>query len=795
MTGRTGLLGLALVGALAGCVAESSETPAGTDAGGGAAAGGAAAGGSATGGDGSGGDAAGGTPAGGSTGGSAGAGGDPGPEGGTGGDAPRPDVGPGGAPGDDAAVTPADAGPPPDPDIFVPPGDRDDDGVPDERDNCPGRPNNNQLDTDADGHGDVCDVCPEVADPDQADEDADGRGDVCDLDDTDGDGVPDRQDDCPAAFDPAQADGDNDGVGDACDNCPETPNFSQMDADGDGRGDACELPDDDDADGVPDADDNCPTTGNANQTDRDSDGRGDACDNCPVVPNFSQTDDDGDGVGNACEGQDSDGDGFLDDADNCPETLNADQAERDGDGFGDACDVCPAVPDPGQADADGDAVGDACDACPRDFDPFQDDVDADGLGDVCDNCPATFNPQQTDSNGDGEGDACEAPVTDLRVEATWNAAAVDLDLHLLGPAGRWYDDVHDLHFANRRDVPFADSSDIVDQTQGPGPEVLTASGLEPGIYHLGVFFYSNQAGIQPSVTVTVQCGAIEAAFGPQVLVDANSNGSPADLWQVTGFTWPDCAFFSVEPAGTPIVSLSNCAVGGQICGECPTCVAGPCAGVDCGELSCDGFTGVCFDPCADIRCAADEYCDRGTAACLPRLGICDGCVDDADCGFAGTDRCITHPQDENVRFCTRSCENQACPDGSICATDANGNDVCQPATGACVNVCEAGACQDFFGNDFCDPLDGGCSQDPPCHFNADCPGAYCRLTDRACIPRGAGQVALGGACQASSDCAAALACHIEPGICVRPCDRASDCGAGFHCEIARDGQLRLCVRN
>lgn len=387
------------------------------------------------------------------------------------------------------------------------------------------------------------------------------------------------------------------------------------------------------------------------------------------------------------------------------------------------------------------------------------------------------------------------PDSDLRIEATWNAAQVDLDLHLLGPAGRWYDRDHDLHYANDGSVPFATVSDLEDATQGPGPERLTASGLTPGLYHLGVYFYGNQANIQPTVNVTVQCGDQNAAFGPEVLTRSQTAGSPVDMWQVAGFSWPDCGFFSVEPAAPTIVGLAGCSNGAGACGACDGCVAGPCAGVACGVLTCDGFSGACFDPCENVRCAADEYCDPAIAACRPRIGVCDACVDDGDCGFGGTDRCVTHPQDATVQFCTRSCENQACPAGFRCATDLNGNDVCQPETGACVSECRPGDCNGIFGQDFCDPLDRGCYVDSPCHFNADCPGAYCRLTDRTCVARGVGQVAVGGACQASSDCAAALACHITAGVCVRPCDRASDCGAGFHCEIPADGQLRMCVRN
>ena len=190
--------------------------------------------------------------------------------------------------------------------------DQDNDGIPDDEDNCPTVPNSDQSDIDGDGIGDACE------------------------DDTDGDGIPDDTD-----------------------NCPLVPNVDQLDSNGDGIGDACT--DDEDGDGIPDDTDNCPVIPNPGQEDGDGDGIGDVCDNCPLVANPGQEDADGNTVGDVCE-DDDDGDGTPNDDDNCPVTPNPDQADVDADGVGDVCDNCPNTANADQADADEDGTGDVCDA-------------------------------------------------------------------------------------------------------------------------------------------------------------------------------------------------------------------------------------------------------------------------------------------------------------------------------------------------------------------------------------------------------------------------------------------------
>ncbi|MEK8022864.1 MAG: thrombospondin type 3 repeat-containing protein [Candidatus Hydrogenedentota bacterium] len=106
---------------------------------------------------------------------------------------------------------------PKDPNSPPPPSDSDNDGVTDDKDNCPGTPAGVTVDSNG---------CPPPPPPP----------------DSDGDGVPDATDNCPLAANPGQEDEDGDGIGDVCDNCPKVANPGQEDADGDGIGDVCKLP-------------------------------------------------------------------------------------------------------------------------------------------------------------------------------------------------------------------------------------------------------------------------------------------------------------------------------------------------------------------------------------------------------------------------------------------------------------------------------------------------------------------------------------------------------------------------
>jgi len=127
------------------------------------------------------------------------------------------------------------------------------------------------IDTDNDGIPDDVDNCPFVYNPDQRDSSGNGVGDACDdLLDSDGDGIPDLFDECP--FEPEDFNGFEDEDG-----CPE----GHLDYDGDGilnADDLCPF-DPEDFNGFED-EDGCPE----GHLDYDGDGVLNADDDCPFEP-------------------------------------------------------------------------------------------------------------------------------------------------------------------------------------------------------------------------------------------------------------------------------------------------------------------------------------------------------------------------------------------------------------------------------------------------------------------------------------------------------------------------------
>jgi len=198
--------------------------------------------------------------------------------------------------------------------------DEDQDGVPDDVDQCRQIPEDRdgfededgcpEIDDDDDGIVDKEDACPRVAGVESRDPKRNG----CPIADRDKDEIPDDVDRCPdlrgaRSDDPTKngcplVDADGDGVSDDVDKCPD----QAEDKDGFEDDDGCPEPDND-KDGVPDAEDMCPLERGVPKANAKRNG-------CPAVDADDDTFDDEDG--DACVGQKETWNGVADD-DGCPD--------------------------------------------------------------------------------------------------------------------------------------------------------------------------------------------------------------------------------------------------------------------------------------------------------------------------------------------------------------------------------------------------------------------------------------------------------------------------------------------
>jgi len=271
--------------------------------------------------------------------------------------------------------------------------DRDNDWIPDLKDNCKNKYNPDQKDSSWDGRWDVCsdydndgiiwydDNCPYINNPDQEDVNNNKIWDVCEFD-LDEDGIYDSIDTCRTIKNPEQLDFDYDGIWDACDNCKYF-NPSQIDKNENWVWDYCDQKNeefkkfDKDNDKVLESDDNCPKTSNPLQEDSDNDGIWDACDNCKAIKNSKQMDLNKNSIWDMCE--DSDNDGHIWYKDNCLYISNSNQEDTDNNGIGNFCE-----------DKDWDNILQINDNCPYDFNRDQTDIDKDWKWDICDDSDDRF---------------------------------------------------------------------------------------------------------------------------------------------------------------------------------------------------------------------------------------------------------------------------------------------------------------------------------------------------------------------------------------------------------------------
>lgn len=208
-------------------------------------------------------------------------------------------------------------------------------------------------------------------------------------------------------------------------------------------------------------------------------------------------------------------------------------------------------------------------------------------------------------------------------------------------------------------------------------------------------------------------------------------------------------------------------------------------------------------------CLINSDCDAPLVCAFQRCH--NACESTRDCppGL----RCVS--SDGPLHVCQleeeRSClYNSQCPDGQVCASDAQCRDMCM-GQADCLKeqVCVAGSCAEQTelrdgGLPIVDK-EGGPSTGQPCSYNTECPDRLvCRMglcqleclssvdcsegrqcVQNRCVVPLCPEVDAGSGipCSFSSDCPAGLVCR--SGACTCECRVGADCPAGYDCVSSR----------
>lgn len=138
-----------------------------------------------------------------------------------------------------------------------------------------------------------------------------------------------------------------------------------------------------------------------------------------------------------------------------------------------------------------------------------------------------------------EGEVIPPPATEtaISLELSWPTRDTDVDLHLVGPGGQFFDSEKDCFFDNMNpdwgqagmteDNPFLDRDDI----DGFGPENINLSVAEPGTYDVYVHYYSDHWRGATDATIKVHIGG-------QLVHDRRMINLRCDeLWHVGSVEW------------------------------------------------------------------------------------------------------------------------------------------------------------------------------------------------------------------------------------------------------------------
>ncbi|HUB07415.1 MAG TPA: hypothetical protein VMB50_10450 [Myxococcales bacterium] len=230
--------------------------------------------------------------------------------------------------------------------------------------------------------------------------------------------------------------------------------------------------------------------------------------------------------------------------------------------------------------------------------------------------------------------------------------------------------------------------------------------------------------------------------------------------------------------------------------------------------ACTAPTPYCATNGTCVQCASDTDCvGQGEPHCDTLadqyFGTCVECVPGVagECGTGeacapGQDNCVAGGCSSNPSACSANGQNQVCDPASGACVDCLSNSDCSAGGGGAICDTVSDSCVDCLKPSDCPASQPGCSQGTcgQCNLSSDCPSGMtclnqtCSCTTNAscpsatpiCIPDGGG-AQFGGpgqpvcGCSQKSDCASAGSGYVcdpnqgQDGLCVPPCTSDNDC--------------------
>jgi hypothetical protein len=239
--------------------------------------------------------------------------------------------------------------------------------------------------------------------------------------------------------------------------------------------------------------------------------------------------------------------------------------------------------------------------------------------------------------GEGEGGEGEGEAAGLRIELTWSTNDDDVDVHLTRAAPPAFCTADDCSYRNK--VTTWGARMDIDDTDGFGPEQISATSLDDGSYTVLVDAFT----VETSTTATL------AVFSGGALVFERSKTlRDGDHWLV-GRVDVDAGAVDVvdldrvarqqgsclgpAPASNTSCSTDASCSADEFCNASGRCAVG-CrsnTGCDAGE-TCDS-NGACVAPAGSVAfggaCSATEDCTAGLT-CGVVTGVCGESCDDVD---------------------------------------------------------------------------------------------------------------------------------------------------------------------